>query len=100
MSSKTDYESYLTGVGEERERIIKLLEGFDDSCLWRQVGWSPDAYEGFNMQDLISLIKGEQDEDACEPSDSPCVNGWSCQKHRMTIEQLIDFLAEINGENK
>ena len=26
MNSKTEYESYLTGIGEERERIIKLLE--------------------------------------------------------------------------
>lgn len=51
---------YLDGITNEQSRIIKLLEGFDDSCLWRQVEWSPDAYEGFNMQELIDLIKGQQ----------------------------------------
>ena len=45
----------------ERERIIKLLEErFDDTALWRQIEWSPDVYEGFNKQELIALIKGEQ----------------------------------------
>lgn len=53
-------DTWADGVEHERERIIKLLEGFDDSCLWRQVEWSPDAYEGFNMQELIELIKGER----------------------------------------
>ena len=44
----------------ERERIIKLLENhFEDTTLWRQVEWSPDVYEGFNKQELIALIKGE-----------------------------------------
>lgn len=42
------------------DRIIKLLENhFDDTTLWRQVEWSPDVYEGFNKQELIALIKGE-----------------------------------------
>lgn len=57
---KLQSETWVQGAEYERERIIELLEGFDDSCLWRQVEWSPDAYEGFNMQELIALIKGEQ----------------------------------------
>ena len=42
------------------QRIIKLLEErFDDTALWRQIEWSPDVYEGFNKQELIELIKGQ-----------------------------------------
>lgn len=48
------------GIAEERERIIALLETVDDSNLWRQVAHSPDSYEGFNISDLIALIKGEK----------------------------------------
>lgn len=48
------------GAEQERERIIKLLEEFDDSNLWRQVEFNPDAYEGFNVRELIDMIKGEQ----------------------------------------
>jgi hypothetical protein len=40
----------------ERERIINLLTEFDDSHLWRQVEFNPDAYEGFNIQEIIDII--------------------------------------------
>ena len=44
----------------EQNRIIELLEDhFDDTALWRQIQWSPDVYEGFNKQELIELIKGQ-----------------------------------------
>jgi len=47
------------GVRAEKERIIKLLEDYDFSTIWRQVAWSPDAWESFGSDDLIALIKGE-----------------------------------------
>lgn len=50
MSSKTEYESYLTGVGEERERIIKLLEERKCPC-YCEVHMVLDP--------AIELIKGE-----------------------------------------
>ena len=54
---------YIVGVeqGERlaEERIIKLLENVDDSNLWRQLSHSPDSYEGFDISNLIALIKGE-----------------------------------------
>jgi hypothetical protein len=46
-------------VQATEQRIIALLETVDDSNLWRQVAHSPDSYEGFNISDLIALIKGE-----------------------------------------
>ena len=49
------------GIKQEKERIIKLLEDFDDSKLWRQISFQPDAYEGFDVSDIIELIKGEQE---------------------------------------
>lgn len=44
--------------GEQKatERIIKLLEDFDFSCIWRQIGW-PSSYESFDAEELIALIK-------------------------------------------
>lgn len=45
---------------KEQERIIKLLEDYDFSTIWRQVAWSPDAWESFGSDDLIALIKGEK----------------------------------------
>jgi hypothetical protein len=47
------------GRSQERERIIKLLEDYDFSTIWRQVAWSPDAWESFGSDDLIALIKGD-----------------------------------------
>lgn len=49
---------FESGVKYERKRIIKLLENFDDSNLWRQT--SQTAYEGFDIADIIELIKGGQ----------------------------------------
>jgi len=46
------------GKFTERERIIALLENFDDSNLWRQT--TQTAYEGFDIADIIELIKEEQ----------------------------------------
>jgi hypothetical protein len=40
--------------------IIKLLEDYDFSTIWRQVAWSPDAWESFGSDDLTALIKGEK----------------------------------------
>ncbi len=48
-----------TAITQERERIIKLLENVDDSNLWRQLSHSPDSYEGFDISNLIALIKGD-----------------------------------------
>jgi len=60
----TPAESYVIGVESgkriEQERIIKLLEDYDFSTIWRQVAWSPDAWESFGSDDLIALIKGEK----------------------------------------
>ena len=54
-------DTWAQGADYERERIINLLEeSFDDTALWRQIEWSPDVYEGFNKDELIALIKGEQ----------------------------------------
>lgn len=65
MSSKTEYESYLTGVGEERERIINLLEQNSRECeragLWANGpelrGQLQELHVGLNA--AIALIKGE-----------------------------------------
>lgn len=43
----------------ERKRIIELLENFDDTRLWRQISFHPDAYEGFDISEIIKLIKGD-----------------------------------------
>ena len=96
----TKTEIYVFGLGREheQERIIKLLE---EHTINGKHGVTPHGNSHFwemGMKYAIALIKGEQDEDACEPSDSPCVNGWSCQKHKMTIEQMTDFIALIKGE--
>jgi hypothetical protein len=48
------------GRKQEQERILALLEGYDFSAIWRQVAWSPDTWEGFGSDDLITLIKGEK----------------------------------------
>lgn len=45
------------GQKRERERIVKLLEEFYDGNLWRQTDL--DKWEGFNVQELIELIKGK-----------------------------------------
>jgi hypothetical protein len=47
------------GIVCEQERIIKLLDDYDFSAIWRQVAWSPDAWESFGSDDLIAFIKGE-----------------------------------------
>jgi hypothetical protein len=47
------------GIACEQQRIIKLLEDYDFSTIWRQVAWSPDAWESFGSDDLIAFIKGE-----------------------------------------
>ena len=61
MSSKTEYESYLTGVDEERERIIKLLE--DSHCPLPEKWHLENLQTCFgycgNNQDYIAFIKGE-----------------------------------------
>lgn len=57
--SRMDKEFFESGVRAERERIIKLLEDYDFSTIWRQVEWNPDAWESFGSDDLIALIKGE-----------------------------------------
>jgi hypothetical protein len=48
------------GRKEELQRILGLLEDYDFSAIWRQVAWSPDAWESFGSDDLIALIKGEK----------------------------------------
>ena len=55
---KLQSETWAQGAEYERERITELLENFDDSNLWRQTG--PDTYEGFDVAEIIELIKGEQ----------------------------------------
>jgi hypothetical protein len=47
------------GKEQERERIIKLLEEYDFSTIWRQIEWFPPAWESFGSEELIELIKGE-----------------------------------------
>jgi hypothetical protein len=47
------------GIAYEQQRIIKLLDDYDFSAIWRQVAWSPDAWESFGSDDLIAFIKGE-----------------------------------------
>lgn len=46
------------GIEFERQRIIELLENFYDGNLWKQT--SQTSYVGFDMAQLIALIKGEQ----------------------------------------
>ena len=64
MSHSENYQdtghttAFYQGRDAERERITELLENFDDSNLWRQTG--PDTYEGFDVAEIIDLIKGEQ----------------------------------------
>jgi hypothetical protein len=48
------------GIACEQQRIIKSLEDYDFSTIWRQVAWSPDAWESFGSDDLIALIKREK----------------------------------------
>lgn len=53
------YEALLEKAAQtERERIIKLLEGVYDGDLWRAIG--TNSYVGFDIAELIALIKGEQ----------------------------------------
>ena len=52
MSSKTEYESYLTGVGEERERIINLL--------LTEITEGENATSVAGLYQAIALIKGEK----------------------------------------
>ena len=54
----TRYRYRREGAEMERERIIKLLEDFYDGNLWRQTGAT--SYVGFDIVELIELIKGEQ----------------------------------------
>jgi hypothetical protein len=56
--SEFERKCYDWGWEDSEQRIIKLLEEFDDSNLWREVSF--DSYEGFNVRELIDLIKGEQ----------------------------------------
>ena len=52
-------EFYLDkGAAREQERIIKLLEDFDDGDLWRAI--SAGSFVGFDVAELIALIKGEK----------------------------------------
>jgi len=39
----------------------------------------------------------EQDSDACEPADLPCVNGFSCKKHEKNIDELVEYIKEITN---
>jgi len=60
-SQDTGYTTgFYDGKQAEQERIIKLLEDYDFSTIWRQVAWSPDAWESFGSDDLIALIKGQK----------------------------------------
>lgn len=43
------------GEQREQERIIALLQEFYDGNLWRQI--DSTTYEGFNMAELIDLIR-------------------------------------------
>lgn len=57
---KAVHTAEVVATIRERNRIIRLLEEkFDDSCLWRQIRWSPDTYEGFDKEEIIALIKKE-----------------------------------------
>ena len=58
MKSLIKLEGITEGRLQERERIIKLLEDFYDGNLWKQT--SATSYVGFDMAELIALIKGEQ----------------------------------------
>lgn len=54
----TRYRYRREGAELERERIIELLENFYDGNLWKQT--SPTSYVGFDMAELVALIRGEQ----------------------------------------
>jgi hypothetical protein len=57
---RQNYElGVIAGAAREQQRIIEALEDYDFSTTWRQVAWSPDAWESFGSDDLIALIKGE-----------------------------------------
>lgn len=60
MSSKTEYESYLTGVGEERERIIKLLEPYANRKCDEFCAGGCDCFAKYEAERFIALIKGEK----------------------------------------
>jgi hypothetical protein len=56
----TEYtKGFKAGLAWEHERIIKLLEDYDFSTIWRQIEWSPPAWESFGPEEVIELIKGE-----------------------------------------
>jgi hypothetical protein len=56
----TEYtKGFRAGLAWEQERIIKLLEEYDFSTIWRQIEWFPPAWESFGSEELIELIKGE-----------------------------------------
>ena len=56
----TEYtKGFRAGLAWEQERIIKLLEDYDFSTIWRQTEWFPPAWESFGSEELIELIKGE-----------------------------------------
>ena len=57
--NEREWQCFEDGVKYERERLAKLLQDYDFSTIWRQVEWSPDAWESFGSDDLIALIKGE-----------------------------------------
>jgi hypothetical protein len=48
-------------IARENE-IVEMLEDFYDGNLWRQVGFNPDVYEGFNMEEIIARVKAGPEE--------------------------------------
>jgi hypothetical protein len=60
MCDECTENAWIISAEDEQERIIKLLEDYDFSTIWRQVAWNPDAWESFGSDDLIALIKGEK----------------------------------------
>lgn len=95
--------AYEQGVKTEQERIVELLEAERRKC--EQAGLFANGLElreqlqtvFIGLEAAIALIKGEDNPDICEPADLPCVNGFSCEKHQMSIEDAMRF---IKGEQK
>jgi hypothetical protein len=60
MCDECTENAWIMSAEDEQERIIGALQDYDFSTIWRQVAWSPDAWESFGSDDLIALIKGEK----------------------------------------